>query len=145
MVGHVLVCDTLRKTFGYHYYKMTQDVVSLQRILCHSSRRETLIYIGVIQEEMFDSTKSMTLNDAAYHIRLSKQSARKYVGELMDAGLAIQSGKRPLKIRASESLKGILEAGMGEDAGEHGGKTQQEETETARITGHPVMLRTLWI
>ena len=49
----------------------------------------------------------------------------------MDAGLAIQSGKRPLKIRASESLKGILEAGMGEDAGEHGGKTQQEETETA--------------
>ena len=89
------------------------------------------ILYGVIQEEMFDSTKSMTLNDAAYHIRLSKQSARKYVGELMDAGLAIQSGKRPLKIRASESLKGILEAGMGEDAGEHGGKTQQEETETA--------------
>ena len=81
-------------------------------------------------EEMFDSTKSMTLNDAAYHIRLSKQSARKYVGELMDAGLVIQSGKRPLKIRASESLKDILEAGMGEDTGEHGGKTQQEETET---------------
>ena len=44
---------------------------------------------------MFDSTKSMTLNDAAYHIRLSKQSARKYVGELMDAGLAIQSGEAP--------------------------------------------------
>ena len=72
----------------------------------------------------------MTLNDAAYHIRLSTQSARKYVGELMDAGLVIQSGKRPLKIRASESLKDILEAGMGEDTGEHGGKTQQEETET---------------
>ena len=95
-----------------------------------SAKAVSILY-GVIQEEMFDSTKSMTLNDAAYHIRLSKQSARKYVGELMDAGLAIQSGKRPLKIRASESLKGILEAGMGEDAGEHGGKTQQEETETA--------------
>ena len=95
-----------------------------------SAKAVSILY-GVIQEEMFDSTKSMTLNDAAYHIKLSKQSARKYVGELMDAGLAIQSGKRPLKIRASESLKGILEAGMGEDAGEHGGKTQQEETETA--------------
>lgn len=94
-----------------------------------SAKAVSILY-GVIQEEMFDSTKSMTLNDAAYHIRLSKQSARKYVGELMDAGLAIQSGKRPLKIRASESLKGILETGMGEDAGEHGGKTQQEETET---------------
>ena len=95
-----------------------------------SAKAVSILY-GVIQEEMFDSTKSMTLNDAAYHIRLSKQSARKYVGELMDAGLAIQSGKRPLKIRASESLKGILEAGIGEDAREHGGKTQQEETETA--------------
>lgn len=48
-------CHTLRKTFGYHYYKMTGDVVSLQRILCHSSRRETLIYIGVIQEEIDES------------------------------------------------------------------------------------------
>ena len=95
-----------------------------------SAKAVSILY-GVIQEEMFDSTKSMTLNDAAYHIRLSKQSARKYVGELMDAGLVIQSGKRPLKIRASESLKDILEAGMGEDTGEHGGKTQQEETETA--------------
>lgn len=94
-----------------------------------STKAVSILY-GVIQEEMFDSTKSMTLNDAAYHIRLSKQSARKYVGELMGAGLVIQSGKRPLKIRASESLKDILEAGMGEDTGEHGGKTQQEETET---------------
>ena len=48
-------CHTLRKTFGYHYYKMTGDVVSLQRILCHSSRRETLLYIGVVQEEIDES------------------------------------------------------------------------------------------
>ena len=48
-------CHTLRKTFGYHYYKKTGDVVSLQRILCHSSRRETLVYIGVIQEEIDES------------------------------------------------------------------------------------------
>lgn len=41
-------CHTLRKTFGYHYYQQTGDVVSLQRILCHSSQRETLIYIGII-------------------------------------------------------------------------------------------------
>lgn len=50
-------CHTLRKTFGYRYYKMTGDVVSLQRILCHSSRRETLIYIGVIQDEIDNSLK----------------------------------------------------------------------------------------
>lgn len=91
-----------------------------------SAKAVSILY-GVIQEEMFDSSKSMTLDDAAYHIGLSKQSARKYVGELMDMGLVIQSGKRPLKIRASESLKGILDAGMGEDGGEHGDKTQQQE------------------
>lgn len=54
-------CHTLRKTFGYHYYKMTNDVVSLQRILCHSSRRETLIYIGVIQEEIDESLMKFSL------------------------------------------------------------------------------------
>ena len=75
-----------------------------------SAKAVSILY-GMIQEEMFDSSKSMTLDDAARHIRLSKQSARKYVGELMDAGLVIQSGKRPLKIRASESLKRLLETG----------------------------------
>ena len=54
-------CHTLRKTFGYHYYKMTGDVVSLQRILCHSSRRETLIYIGVVQEEIDESLMQFNL------------------------------------------------------------------------------------
>lgn len=48
-------CHTLRKTFGYHYYKMTGDVVSLQRILCHSHQRETLLYIGVVQENIDES------------------------------------------------------------------------------------------
>lgn len=48
-------CHTLRKTFGYHYYKMTGDVVSLQRILGHSFQRETLVYIGVVQEDIDES------------------------------------------------------------------------------------------
>ena len=34
---------------------MTGDVVSLQRILCHSYQRETLVYIGVIQENIDES------------------------------------------------------------------------------------------
>lgn len=54
-------CHTLRKTFGYHYYKLTSDVVSLQRILCHTSRRETLVYIGVIQEEIDESLMRFNL------------------------------------------------------------------------------------
>lgn len=54
-------CHTLRKTFGYHYYKMTGDVVSLQRILGHSFQRETLIYIGVIQEDIDESLMKFNL------------------------------------------------------------------------------------
>ena len=54
-------CHTLRKTFGYHYYKLTGDVVSLQRILCHSYRRETLIYIGVIQENIDESLMKLNM------------------------------------------------------------------------------------
>lgn len=50
-------CHTLRKTFGYRYYKATDDIVSLQRILCHSSSRETLLYIGMIQEEIDNSLR----------------------------------------------------------------------------------------
>lgn len=54
-------CHTLRKTFGYHYYQTTGDVVSLQRILCHSFQRETLVYIGVVQENIDESMMKMTM------------------------------------------------------------------------------------
>lgn len=54
-------CHTLRKTFGYHYYKLTGDVVSLQRILGHSFQRETLVYIGVVQENIDKSLMKMNM------------------------------------------------------------------------------------
>lgn len=54
-------CHTLRKTFGYHYYKLTGDVVSLQRILNHSFQRETLVYIGVIEDEIDKSLENFAL------------------------------------------------------------------------------------
>lgn len=43
---------TPRKTFGYHFYKKTKDVVTLQRMFNHRDSRTTLIYIGIIQEEI---------------------------------------------------------------------------------------------
>lgn len=54
-------CHTLRKTFGFHYYRTTGDVVSLQRILGHSFQRDTLVYIGVIQDNIDESIKKMTM------------------------------------------------------------------------------------
>ena len=69
------------------------------------SEHASSLLFGLIQDELFDSFKSMSLDDAADQIGLSKQSARTYVGELLDAGLAVQSGKRPLRIQASEAVK----------------------------------------
>lgn len=38
---------TLRKTFGYHFYKQAKDVDMLQEIFNHSDQRTTLRYIGI--------------------------------------------------------------------------------------------------
>ena len=46
---------TLRKTFGYHYYKKYKDVVMLQKIFNHSNPDVTLRYIGIDQDEIYKS------------------------------------------------------------------------------------------
>ncbi|MFJ7993605.1 tyrosine-type recombinase/integrase [Peribacillus frigoritolerans] len=43
---------SLRKTYGYNHYKKFNDVVALQQILNHTDQRETLIYIGIKQDEL---------------------------------------------------------------------------------------------
>ena len=41
---------TLRKTFGYHFYKRYKDVALLQEIFNHSAPSITLRYIGINQD-----------------------------------------------------------------------------------------------
>ena len=43
---------TMRKTCGYHFYKQTNDIGTLQVWFNHSSERETLRYIGVTRESI---------------------------------------------------------------------------------------------
>lgn len=52
---------TMRKTFGYHYYKQTHDIVTLMKIFNHSSQAETLRYIGIEEEEIRSSLESFYL------------------------------------------------------------------------------------
>ena len=47
-----LGCHSMRKTFGYHYYKQTKDIALLQKIFNHSSPAITLAYIGIDQDRM---------------------------------------------------------------------------------------------
>lgn len=43
---------SLRKTFAFHAYKAGVDISVLMTVLNHSSQRETLRYIGVVQDDI---------------------------------------------------------------------------------------------
>lgn len=52
---------TMRKTFGYHYYKRTHDVITLMEIFGHSAPSITKKYIGITYEEQAESLKGFRL------------------------------------------------------------------------------------
>lgn len=52
---------TMRKTFGYHYYKMFPDVAELMVILNHREQSTTLRYIGVEQDKIDEKMKKFGL------------------------------------------------------------------------------------
>lgn len=52
---------TMRKTFGYFFYKQKKDVAMLQDLFNHSSPSITLRYIGITQEEIDDSLEDFSL------------------------------------------------------------------------------------
>jgi len=52
---------TLRKTFGYHYYRKTKDVATLMTIFNHSSQSVTKRYIGVTDSEIEDSLRDFRI------------------------------------------------------------------------------------
>lgn len=51
---------TMRKTFGYTYYQTTKDVATLMEIFNHSSQKITLRYIGITEESIENSIKSVS-------------------------------------------------------------------------------------
>jgi len=52
---------TMRKTFGYHYYKRTHDILTLMNIFNHSDQSTTKRYIGITEEQVADSLKDFRL------------------------------------------------------------------------------------
>lgn len=53
--------QTLRKTFGYPYYKRTKDIATLMEIFGHSSEKITKRFIGINEDEISDSLKEFRL------------------------------------------------------------------------------------
>ncbi|WP_106494905.1 tyrosine-type recombinase/integrase [Lentibacillus sp. Marseille-P4043] len=43
---------TLRKTFGYHFYKQTNNIGMLQELFNHSDQQTTKRYIGINQDDL---------------------------------------------------------------------------------------------
>jgi integrase len=52
---------TLRKTFGYHFYKEFKDVATLMEIFNHSDPSVTLRYIGINQETANQAIKRLKI------------------------------------------------------------------------------------
>ena len=51
---------TMRKTFGYHFYTQTKDIVLLMRILNHNDQSKTLRYIGIEQSTINDALRKFS-------------------------------------------------------------------------------------
>lgn len=64
--GHMIGRDditthTMRRTFGYQFYKQTHDIAMLQKILNHSSPAVTRRYIGIEQEEINNALRNFSI------------------------------------------------------------------------------------
>lgn len=52
---------SLRKTYGYHYYRETKDLETLRKLFNHSSQAVTSIYIGITQDDLDEVTTNFAL------------------------------------------------------------------------------------
>ena len=60
-IHYKLGTHTLRKTYGFWFYRQTGDIVALQSILNHSSPSQTLIYIGMQRAEVQEKRSRFAL------------------------------------------------------------------------------------
>lgn len=61
IVGKRLGTHSMRKTRGYHQYKISHNIGSVMKMLRHSSAAITLRYIGIDQEEVSNDFKALVL------------------------------------------------------------------------------------
>lgn len=107
-----LQCDTMRSMFNL-------------------SRNATTILFQIMQEQLFGPRTTVSLEEAADHLRLSKQSARKYVDELSRHHLIDFTHRRPLRFKASETVIHNLEGLPPQSAAMESATTQSAAQQSA--------------
>lgn len=60
-IKYAVGTHTLRKTCGYHYYRQTHDIVTLQMWFNHRSAADTLRYIGINEDSVLKAMKSFKI------------------------------------------------------------------------------------
>ncbi len=61
-IPYNLGTHTLRKTYGFWFYRHYKDIATLQKILNHSSPSITMIYIGLTQDEIDKKRRGFVLD-----------------------------------------------------------------------------------
>ncbi|MCK8607169.1 tyrosine-type recombinase/integrase [Apilactobacillus ozensis] len=61
MGRHDLGTHTMRKTFGYHFYKKTNSIAMVMQVLNHSNPAITKRYIGISDEEVNNQLSDFVL------------------------------------------------------------------------------------
>lgn len=54
-------CHSMRKSFGYHFYKKNKDISILMHVFNHSSESITKKYLGLVDDEVEDRLKGFKL------------------------------------------------------------------------------------
>lgn len=58
-----ITTHSMRRTFGYYHYRQFNDIGELMAILNHSSASETLKYIGITDESIGESMRTLRIFD----------------------------------------------------------------------------------
>lgn len=61
-IPYNLGTHTMRKTYGFWFYRKYKDIATLQKILNHSSPSITMIYIGLTQDEIDRKRRGFVLD-----------------------------------------------------------------------------------
>ena len=93
-------------------YERAAEISKFLSQKAHLDEHTSYLLHGVMQEELFDTRKSMSLQDIAEHCGVTKQSARKYVGKLEDLGWIERVSGRPLRVHAGKRLVAVMNGEM---------------------------------